>query len=110
LQLPLVPTGFGYNRPWRGNSWDQFAVPRPFSRARAIIGPPLMLPPNLDRGGMERCRERVERLLTCLTCEAEAWATAGTRKAGEFAISPQAARPTSLPAPTQRTFAPSRAA
>ena len=36
LQLPLVVMGFGYDRPWRVNSWDQFAVPRPFSRARAV--------------------------------------------------------------------------
>jgi len=86
LQLPLVVMGFGYDRPWRANSWDQFAVPRPFSRGRAIIGPPLMLPRDLDRDGLERARQRVEHLLNCFTCEAEAWAEAGTRKAGEVAI------------------------
>jgi lysophospholipid acyltransferase (LPLAT)-like uncharacterized protein len=88
LQLPLVVMGFGYDLPWRANSWDRFAMPRPFSRGRAIIGPSLMLPRDLDRDGMERCRLRVERLLNDLTCEAEAWATAGTRKAGEVAIRP----------------------
>jgi lysophospholipid acyltransferase (LPLAT)-like uncharacterized protein len=93
LQLPLVPMGFGYDRPWRTNSWDRFAVPRPFSRARALIGPPLMLPPILDRAGIERCRQRVERLLNSLTVEAEAWAAAGTRKAGEVVITPQSAPP-----------------
>jgi hypothetical protein len=93
LQLPLVPAGFGYDRPWRANSWDRFAVPRPFSRARTIIGPPLMLPPKLDRAGLEHCRQRVERLLTDLTCEAEAWAAAGTRKVGEVSVRPQPAPP-----------------
>jgi lysophospholipid acyltransferase (LPLAT)-like uncharacterized protein len=88
LQLPLVVMGFGYDRPWRTNSWDQFAVPRPFSRGRAIIGPPLMLPRDLDRDGLERCRERVEQLLNNLTCEAEAWAAASTRKVGEVVIAP----------------------
>ncbi len=88
LQLPLVVMGFGYDRPWRANSWDRFAMPRPFSRGRAIIGPPLMLPRDLDRDGMENCRLRVERLLNGLTCEAEAWAAAGTRKAGEVVIRP----------------------
>jgi lysophospholipid acyltransferase (LPLAT)-like uncharacterized protein len=102
LQLPLVAMGFGYDRPWRMNSWDRFAVPRPFSRARAVIGPPMMLPPNLDRAGMERERARVGNLLNCLTCEAEAWAEAGTRKAGEFAIVAQAAPTREMPttAPT----------
>jgi hypothetical protein len=92
LQLPLVAMGFGYDRPWRMNSWDQFAVPRPFSRARAVIGPPLMLPPNLDRTGLEHERVRVEVLLNCLTYEAEAWAAAGTRKKGETSMAPSAVR------------------
>src|SRR5436190_8014366 len=88
LQLPLVLMGFGYDRPWRATSWDQFAIPRPFSRGRAIVGPPLILPRNLDREAMEQCRVRAERLLNDLTCEAEAWAAAGTRKAGEIVIRP----------------------
>jgi hypothetical protein len=86
LQLPLVVMGFGYDRPWRANSWDQFAVPRPYSRARAVIGPPLTLPADLDRDGLETCRVRVERLLNCFTEEAEAWAMAGSRKAGEVVL------------------------
>jgi lysophospholipid acyltransferase (LPLAT)-like uncharacterized protein len=93
LQLPLVVMGFGYDRPWRVNSWDQFAVPRPFSRARAVVGPPMMVPPDLDRPQLELSRERVERLMNCLTSEAEAWATAGTRKTGEVAIVPDIAPP-----------------
>lgn len=88
LQLPLVVMGFGYDRPWRADSWDRFAFPRPFSRGRAVIGPPLMLPRDLDRDGLEASRLRVERLLNNFTNEAEAWATAGTRKAGEIAIRP----------------------
>ena len=35
LELPLVVMGYGYDRPWRVHSaWDQFAIPRPYSRAR----------------------------------------------------------------------------
>ncbi len=88
LQLPLVVMGFGYDRPWRANSWDRFAVPRMFSRARAILSPPLMLPGDLDRDGIEKCRIRVEHLLNDLTCEAEAWAASGTKKVGEVTIRP----------------------
>jgi lysophospholipid acyltransferase (LPLAT)-like uncharacterized protein len=101
LQLPLVPMGFGYDRPWRARSWDRFAVPRAFSRCRAVIGPPIRLPPNLSRAGLESCRERVERLLNGLTCEAEAWANATTRKAGEVALRPQAAPPIDVAASSQ---------
>jgi lysophospholipid acyltransferase (LPLAT)-like uncharacterized protein len=93
LQLPLVVMGFGYDRPWRVKSWDRFAVPRPFSRARAVIGPPVHVPADLDRAGLELSRQRVERLLNCLTAEAEAWAAAGTRKVGELPIWPHFAAP-----------------
>ena len=86
LGLPLVLLGLGYDRPWRLGSWDRFAVPRPFSRARGVIGPALHIPPNLDRDGIERYRQRVERLLNRLSVEAEAWATSGTRKVRELPL------------------------
>jgi len=113
LQIPLVVMGFGYDRPWRTGSWDRFAVPRLFSRARAIVGPPIMIPPHLDRDELETCRLRAERLLNCLTAEAEAWAAAGTRKAGETVIQRQFAPPPpvrELPLPAQPALRPSRAA
>lgn len=93
LQMPLILMGFGYNRPWRAKSWDRFAIPKPFSRARAVVSPPVYLPKDMDRDGIEKSRQRAERLLNCLTLEAEAWATAGSRKAGELAVHPQAAAP-----------------
>jgi lysophospholipid acyltransferase (LPLAT)-like uncharacterized protein len=93
LGLPLVVMGVGFDRPWRMPTWDRFAVPRPFSRVRGVIGPAMHLPPDLDRAEMEHYRQRVERLLNCLTTEAEAWAAAGSRKAGEVAMAPQIAPP-----------------
>ncbi|HUY33145.1 MAG TPA: lysophospholipid acyltransferase family protein [Pirellulales bacterium] len=83
LGMPLVLLGLGYDRPWRVNSWDRFAIPRPFSRARGVISPALNLPGDLDRDGIEHYRREVERLLNRLTLEAEAWAESGTRKLDE---------------------------
>lgn len=83
LQLPIVPLGFGYDRPWRINSWDRFAIPRPFSRARAIWGPEMRIPKRLDRDGLEHYRLEVERMITYLTTDAEAWAESGTHRDGE---------------------------
>jgi hypothetical protein len=62
------------------DSWDRFAVPRPYSRARAVVSPYVYVPPDLDRDGIEHYRGRVERLLNRLTLEAEAWAEAPSRK------------------------------
>lgn len=83
LQLPLVPVGFGYDRPWRARSWDRFAIPRPGSRARAVLGPEFLLPSDLNRDGIEHYRGRLEKFLLCLTCEAEKWAESGKRKVQE---------------------------
>ncbi len=115
LGLPLVVMGFGYERPWRMTSWDRFAVPRPHSRARAVIGPPVHVPADLDRDGLETCRQRVERLMNCLTTEAEAWAAAGTHKLGEmpatrqFGLPPEPCQPIRLTLP-DAAVRPSRAA
>jgi lysophospholipid acyltransferase (LPLAT)-like uncharacterized protein len=83
LGLPIVATGYGFDRPWRAHSWDRFAVPRPFSRARAVPSPEIYIPPDLDREGLEYYRQKVETLLNRLTLEAEAWAESGTSKIGQ---------------------------
>lgn len=84
LGMPIVAMGFAYDRPWRFGSWDRFAVPRPFSRARGVVSPALHIPADLDRDGIEHYRVEVERMLNRLTLEAEAWAEAGTRKVNEY--------------------------
>jgi hypothetical protein len=61
--------------------WDQFAVPRPFSRARVISGPRIQIPSDLDRNQIEAQRQRIENLLNHLTATAERWA------AGEIQLS-----------------------
>ena len=89
LGLPIVPMGLGFDRPWRTPTWDKFAIPRPFSRARGIVGPEIDIPADLDRDGMEVHRQAVERLLTGLTIEAETWAASGERRAGSISAERQ---------------------
>ena len=84
LEMPLVVMGFGYDRPWRvRNAWDQFAIPRPHSRARAVTSGEIFVPPNLEREELEYFRRKIERLLNRLTREAEAWAASETSKIGQ---------------------------
>ncbi|MBN1908421.1 MAG: lysophospholipid acyltransferase family protein [Pirellulales bacterium] len=111
LQLPLVALGFGFDRPWRvRRAWDQFAIPRPYSRARAVPSGELHIPRDLDRAGIEHFRQRIETLLTRLTLEAETWAASGTRKLTQQPLAPRPAPlpthrldpPTLLPGPHRR--------
>lgn len=101
LGLPIIPVGFGYDRPWRFNTWDAFALPRPFSRARAVLGSRITIPPRLDRDELEACRQNVEWKLNRLTQEAEAWATAGDAREGEIGFSRRRRRTDPAVAPQQ---------
>ena len=92
LQIPIVAMGLGYDRPWRMGTWDRFAVPRPFSRARGIVSRAIAIPPALDRDGIEHHRLGVEQLLTHLSDEAESWATAGTRRSGQRPVRKEPSR------------------
>jgi lysophospholipid acyltransferase (LPLAT)-like uncharacterized protein len=75
LQVPLVALGVGYDRPWRNQrAWDKFAIPRPFSRCRAVLGPRTQIPPDLDRQQIEAHRKWTEEHLNNLTQMAEDWA------------------------------------
>lgn len=88
LRLPLVAMGYGFDRPWRMPTWDRFALPRPYSRARGVVSPEIQIPPDLDRDGLEHYRREVERLLNRLTDEAEAWARSGRRHEIQTPASP----------------------
>ncbi len=95
LGMPLVAMGFGFDRPWRFNSWDRFAVPRPMSRARAIPSPEIYVPGDLDRAGIEHYRFSIERLLNRLSDDAEAWARSGRRMASQHLLGRRFAAPLS---------------
>jgi lysophospholipid acyltransferase (LPLAT)-like uncharacterized protein len=79
LGLPIVPTGFAYQRPWRLKSWDRFAVPRPFTRARCVTGDPVLVPADAERDLLEHYRVYVEQQLLAVSEQAEHWAEAGIR-------------------------------
>lgn len=96
LEIPIVPLGFGYDRPWRvRGTWDQFAIPRPFSRARTVVGAAIRVPLGIDRQGLEIARQEVESSLNAVTEEAEHWAETGNRLDGEERLRPSTGTPVS---------------
>lgn len=77
LGLPVVPVGFGMQRPWRLRSWDGFALPRPGHRATCVTGTPIVVPPHADAAQREKCRVLLEEELCEVTRAAEDWAESG---------------------------------
>lgn len=78
--------GFSYHRPWRLGSWDRFAIPKPYSRARALVSEAIQVPPRLDRAGIEQYRQRIEQRLCQLTERAEQWAEEGYELPGALPL------------------------
>lgn len=78
LGLPLVPTGFGFERPWRAGSWDRMVLPRPGTRARCVTGAPIAVPADADRERLELARRQLEAAIETATAHAQRWAETGT--------------------------------
>lgn len=75
--LPIVPLGIGYQKPWRVQSWDRFAIPRPWSRGICVMAEPIRIPPDADRDQLEEFRLQVERAMREVSETAERWAETG---------------------------------
>ena len=93
LKLPIVPVGFGYHNPWRLNTWDRFAVPKPGSRARIIMGPKIRIESRPSREKLDRIAVQIEKLTSGLTTLAEDWATSGEICTNEVAADYERERP-----------------
>ncbi|MGL4944493.1 MAG: lysophospholipid acyltransferase family protein [Thermoguttaceae bacterium] len=83
LQLPIVLLGVGFERPYRFNSWDKFAIPKIGSRVRIILSDDHWVPASLDKESLEAHRLHLENELTSLTNEATLWAESGRTMFGE---------------------------
>lgn len=106
LGMPLVPVAVAYDRCWRTPTWDRFAIPRPFTVGRAIVGAEIHVAADLERDALELCRGEVEREFNRLTDEAEAWAeTRRTRRDAVPLFRGRPATPASDAAPSKRLAA-----
>ncbi|MGL6194400.1 MAG: lysophospholipid acyltransferase family protein [Thermoguttaceae bacterium] len=88
LQFPLVLLGMGLENPWRMRSWDKFAIPRPYSKARIVVSGDIQVPANADRDTLSTYQQKVEDLLNDLTGQAEDWAASDYDIRGEAMVLP----------------------
>ena len=93
--LAIVPVGIGFVRAWRFASWDRFAVPIPGSTMVGVIGEPIFVPRDLDRGALNRWVKTTEDRLLELTELAEEWAFR-IRREGAAAPPPVLSKPPQL--------------
>ncbi len=67
----IIPAGVAVDRYWQMPSWDEFRVPKPFSRAMIILGKPMKIPDKISKKEMENYRRQLEEEMRRLTAEAE---------------------------------------
>jgi lysophospholipid acyltransferase (LPLAT)-like uncharacterized protein len=71
---PIVPIAIGVSAEWRLGSWDEFRIPKPFTRCVLRFGDPIRIPGDADRSAQEAARKEVEAALhtLCWRVDAEA--------------------------------------
>ncbi|MFN3531613.1 MAG: lysophospholipid acyltransferase family protein [Candidatus Brocadia sp.] len=70
-RLPIIPTTVGLSRYWKLPSWDEFRIPKPFSRALMMYGEPIHIPPNLTEEETEYYRLQIEKIMKEMTEKAD---------------------------------------
>jgi lysophospholipid acyltransferase (LPLAT)-like uncharacterized protein len=93
--LPIILVGIGFTRAWRAASWDRFAVPLPFSTLVGVISEPIVIPPGIDRAGMQHYQRLLQERFDELTDLAEQWAER-LRTPGRRAAPPERVHPADL--------------
>jgi lysophospholipid acyltransferase (LPLAT)-like uncharacterized protein len=87
-RLAIVPLGVGFTRACRAGNWDRFALPLPFTTMLGVIGEPIDVPQDLDRGQLATYQQLVQQQLVELSDLADDWAER-IRKQGRCAEPPQ---------------------
>ena len=62
-----MPVSYSVSRNITFNSWDNFMVPLPFSRATLRIGHPISVPSDADQQQHENKRLELEKILQTLS-------------------------------------------
>lgn len=69
---PVVPIGYACTKAWVFRSWDQFIVPKPFSKIAVGIGEPYTVPRKLaDEAAFEAERKKLQDKMMAMIHRAE---------------------------------------
>jgi lysophospholipid acyltransferase (LPLAT)-like uncharacterized protein len=78
---PVLPFTITAAHFWQAKSWDAFQVPKPFTRARVLIAPPIHVPPDADEAMLEAKRDELQRALDELNRRGDEWRAKARMKA-----------------------------
>ena len=67
----VVPLAVAASSEWRARSWDEFRIPKPFSRCVVRFGEPILVPRDAVGAGEETARKEIEAALTAVTWQVD---------------------------------------
>jgi lysophospholipid acyltransferase (LPLAT)-like uncharacterized protein len=70
---PIMPVSLTLARFWQAPSWDSFQVPKPFTRARVYVAPPIYVPADADENMLVAKRDELQQALDGLNERGEQW-------------------------------------
>ena len=73
---PIVAMALGASAEWRLSSWDEFRIPKPFTRCVVRFGDPIRVSGTAGRAAAEASRKEVEAALRALSWRVDAEARA----------------------------------
>lgn len=77
---PILPYTIAARKFWEvKKSWDRTQVPKPFTRARVLIAPPIYVPADADDALLQAKRDELQQALESLEKQGELWRFAVSR-------------------------------
>jgi lysophospholipid acyltransferase (LPLAT)-like uncharacterized protein len=70
---PVLPVTMALARYWKLPSWDHFQIPKPFTKARVYVAPPIYVPPDADEETLNAKRDELQRVLDELNQRTDEW-------------------------------------
>jgi len=72
--FPILPAGLEASRYWQLRTWDEFRIPKPFSRAAIVLGEPLVVPRDASDALEDELGRELERRILAVSERASALA------------------------------------
>ena len=70
---PIVPVTMALAKYWTAPSWDNFQIPKPFTRARVYVAPPIYVASDADEQTLNAKRDELQNVLDDLTKRSDEW-------------------------------------
>jgi lysophospholipid acyltransferase (LPLAT)-like uncharacterized protein len=73
---PILPIIVALQKYWKAPSWDSFQVPKPFTKARVYLAPPIYVPHEADENQLAAKRDELQQALDDMNRQGQEWSAA----------------------------------